>query len=169
MTFYHDNFTRQSSMLSMDMQAWPGRTYRYLQVPHLYCFGHGLSYVTFQYAGLLVEQDPTGNDATTWLARVNVTNTGGALQPSSAYGCLRTAGPLLCCMHEPQTQPLSIAWQRSLLLLSGSNLGAGHESCVIGWFWQDAVPSDARQQMLAKPPQLPEGSESALCRIHASR
>ena len=83
MTFYHDSFTRQSSMLSMDMQAWPGRTYQYLQVPQVYCFGHGLSYVTFQYAGLLLPQIPSGNDTSTWLARVDVTNTGKPLQISS--------------------------------------------------------------------------------------
>ena len=32
MTFYHNNFTQQSLMSSMDMRAWPGRTYRFLQV-----------------------------------------------------------------------------------------------------------------------------------------
>ncbi len=83
MTFYHNSFTRQSSMLSMDMQAWPGRTYRYLQVPHVYCFGHGLSYVTFRYAGLLLRQIPSGNDTSTWLAHVDVTNTGEPLLSSS--------------------------------------------------------------------------------------
>ena len=83
MTFYHDSFTRQSSMLSMDMQAWPGRTYRYLQVPHVYSFGHGLSYVTFQYAGLLLRQVSSDNNASTWLAQVDVTNTGEPPQPSS--------------------------------------------------------------------------------------
>lgn len=31
-TFYHNNFTQQSLMSSMDMRAWPGRTYRFLQV-----------------------------------------------------------------------------------------------------------------------------------------
>ena len=31
-TFCHNNFTQQSLMSSMDMRAWPGRTYRFLQV-----------------------------------------------------------------------------------------------------------------------------------------
>ena len=82
MTFYHNSFTRQSSMLSMDMQAWPGRTYRYLQVPCIYCFGQGLSYVKFQYAGLLLEEVSSGNDTLTWLAQVDVANTGEPLPPS---------------------------------------------------------------------------------------
>ena len=48
------------------------------------CTSAGLSYVTFQYAGLLLAQDPSGSDTSTWLARVDVTNTGEPLQFSSS-------------------------------------------------------------------------------------
>lgn len=40
----------QADFHSMDMRAWPGKTYRFLQVPPLYPFGHGLSYTAFDYA-----------------------------------------------------------------------------------------------------------------------
>mmetsp|Transcript_20723 Transcript_20723/g.52624 ORF Transcript_20723/g.52624 Transcript_20723/m.52624 type:complete len:939 (-) Transcript_20723:211-3027(-) len=48
----HNNYTEQSHMSDMSMRKWPGRTYRYLQVPPLFEFGHGLSYARVTYANL---------------------------------------------------------------------------------------------------------------------
>lgn len=42
----------QIDMADMHMRPWPGRTHRFLQVPPLYSFGHGLSYATFDYRRL---------------------------------------------------------------------------------------------------------------------
>ena len=42
----------QIAMDDMRMRPWPGRTHRFLQVPALYPFGHGLSYSHFEYSRL---------------------------------------------------------------------------------------------------------------------
>jgi len=47
MTIYMSNYVDQIPMTDMNMQPFPGRTYRYLQVPALFEFGYGLSYTQF--------------------------------------------------------------------------------------------------------------------------
>eukprot|EP00887_Chlorella_sp_A99_P002667 scaffold6.g2667.t1 len=49
-TFYFDNYTTQVDMDDMRMRPWPGRTHRFLRVPPLYPFGHGLSYARLGYS-----------------------------------------------------------------------------------------------------------------------
>lgn len=70
----------QISMADMRMRPYPGRTHRFLQVPVLYPFGHGLSYATFQHA--LAAQPGAGAasavPSSDWLdVKVNVTNAQG--------------------------------------------------------------------------------------------
>ena len=57
--------------------AMKGRTYRYFEGKPLYPFGHGLSYTTFSYSGLMLPQKAlkAGDPLT---AEVTVTNTGTA-------------------------------------------------------------------------------------------
>eukprot|EP00884_Botryococcus_braunii_P013666 jgi/Botrbrau1/222/Bobra.0022s0201.1 len=71
-TFYYNNYTEQMPMLEMDMTAGPGRTYRYLKVPVLYPFGHGLSYTTFTYSDLTVARE----GPLSYSVSLNVSNTG---------------------------------------------------------------------------------------------
>ena len=62
------------------MQKWPGRTYRYLQVPVLYPFGHGLSYTSFNYSNLAAT---FMNNSTGILhVEVDIQNTGVRAQPN---------------------------------------------------------------------------------------
>ncbi len=63
-------------MSDMDMRAYPGRTHRYVQVPVLYPFGHGLSYTTWNYTGLTSDMFELQNGQLAIEASVNVQNTG---------------------------------------------------------------------------------------------
>ena len=92
----------QVKMSDFDMRAWPGRTHRYLQVPVLYPFGHGLSYTTFAYSHLSAEHSTLPNGQRAISATVRVQNTGTnqlQLQPWPAHEsacspcCPPTCGP----------------------------------------------------------------------------
>ena len=63
--------------------AMKGRTYRYFEGKPLYPFGHGLSYTTFSYSGLMLPQKAlkAGDPLT---AEVTVTNTGSARETRSS-------------------------------------------------------------------------------------
>ena len=71
-SWYYQSYAEQVPMTSYRMRPFPGRTHRYLQVPVLYPFGHGLSYTTFAYSKPAVVK----TSATTWKASVTVTNKG---------------------------------------------------------------------------------------------
>ena len=62
--------------------AMKGRTYRYFEGKPLYPFGHGLSYTTFSYSGLMLPQKAlkAGDPLT---AEVTVTNTGSVRETRS--------------------------------------------------------------------------------------
>ena len=53
-TTYFSNYTAMIKASDMRMRVWPGRTYRFVQVPVLYEFGYGLSYSKFQYGAPVV-------------------------------------------------------------------------------------------------------------------
>ena len=65
-------------MSEMDMRAFPGRTHRYVQVPVLYPFGHGLSYTTWNYSGLETEVHSLGDSRLGVNMSVMLQNTGKA-------------------------------------------------------------------------------------------
>lgn len=66
----------QVDFADMSMRRWPGRTHRFLRVPALYPFGHGLSYASFRYRGLAVVQ-PEGADGSEVEVSVEVQHAGG--------------------------------------------------------------------------------------------
>ena len=66
----------QVKMSEMDMRAFPGRTHRFVQVPVLYPFGHGLSYTTWNYTGLTSRVSDLENGRMAVQASVIVQNTG---------------------------------------------------------------------------------------------
>jgi beta-glucosidase len=51
-TIYAANYTDQIKATDMGMRRFPGRTYRYLQVPPLFPFGYGMSYAEFRYLSM---------------------------------------------------------------------------------------------------------------------
>lgn len=65
------------------MTAGPGRTYRYLKVPVLYPFGHGLSYTTFTYSNLTVESSGPGE----YQVALHVSNTGAPSPLLLSFQC----------------------------------------------------------------------------------
>lgn len=71
-------------MSEMDMRAWPGRTHRYLQVPVLYPFGHGLSYTTWAYSSLVASPLPQENGQPRLRIQISLQNTGQ--QPPCSHG-----------------------------------------------------------------------------------
>lgn len=112
----------QVKMSEFDMRAWPGRTHRYLQVPVLYPFGHGLSYTTFAYSHLSAQHSTLPNGQRAISATVRVQNTGTnwlQLQPWPApvSACSR------CC---PPTSGLrfQLDFILSLQLASSQALGS---------------------------------------------
>ena len=86
-SWYYQSYAEQVPMTSYRMRPFPGRTHRYLQVPVLYPFGHGLSYTTFAYSKPAVVK----TSATTWKASVTVTNT-GEMAPWGGGGGRRRGG-----------------------------------------------------------------------------
>lgn len=68
----------QIAATDMHMRTWPGRTYRFLQVPALFDFGFGLSYSTFEYGNLKVSQ--VHNDGQRqWKVTARCRNTGAVV------------------------------------------------------------------------------------------
>ena len=53
-----------------------GRTYRHLQVPVLYRFGHGLSYTTFEYSGLQIKHSMPFGGPLQYAVSLRLRNTG---------------------------------------------------------------------------------------------
>ena len=66
----------QVKMSDMDMRGFPGRTHRFLQVPVLYPFGHGLSYTTWNYSQLSSSVINQENGRVAIQASVLLKNTG---------------------------------------------------------------------------------------------
>ncbi|KAG2436650.1 hypothetical protein HXX76_006178 [Chlamydomonas incerta] len=64
-TWLYDWYTGLADPTSMAMRPWPGRTYRYLQVPVLFPFGFGLSYTRFATTDMRVSDCGTGPTGTT--------------------------------------------------------------------------------------------------------
>ena len=56
MTMYHKNYTDEIEATNMNMRTYPGRTYKFVQVPVLFPFGFGLSYTKFQYDSLSISK-----------------------------------------------------------------------------------------------------------------
>lgn len=77
-TWYFNNYTTQQSPMSMSMSAWPGRTYKYTQVPVLFPFGYGLSYARFVYSKLAAQR----SGPAAFAVQVSLENTGGFDQPA---------------------------------------------------------------------------------------
>ena len=53
-TIYFSNYTKEIEATNMNMRIYPGRTYKFVQVPVLFEFGYGLSYTKFQYNALTI-------------------------------------------------------------------------------------------------------------------
>ncbi len=84
-TFYRAT----TDLPAFDDYRMANRTYRYFTGQPLYAFGHGLSYTTFQYSGLLVTR-PDGRFAR---IRVDVANTGDRDGDEVVQVYARTPGP----------------------------------------------------------------------------
>jgi len=85
MTVYFNNYTDQVPETEMSMRKWPGRTYKYLQVPAAFEFGYGLSYTNFSYSALKASScHPTQQGAA---ERKLLKQAGKAPEPSP--GCVR--------------------------------------------------------------------------------
>eukprot|EP00943_MAST-04B_sp_MAST-4B-sp1_P003116 g3116.t1 len=76
-TMYYKNYTDEIEATDMSMRTYPGRTYKFIQVPVLFPFGYGLSYTKFQYTNLSILRR---NDASSTLLDVSftVSNIGNA-------------------------------------------------------------------------------------------
>ena len=79
-TWYFQNYTTQIAASDMRMGSWPGRTYKYTQVPVLFPFGYGLSYATLLYRDFSVESHPEDGQIA-FDAKVTVENEGGFSLP----------------------------------------------------------------------------------------
>ncbi|KAG2501341.1 hypothetical protein HYH03_001131 [Edaphochlamys debaryana] len=80
-SWHYEWYTKLIAMTNMAMRPWPGRTYRYLQVPVLFPFGHGLSYSCFNYSALRTALKPRCDtpgppEDICFRVEVDVTNTG---------------------------------------------------------------------------------------------
>lgn len=71
-----NNASCQVKMSDMDMRTYPGRTHRYVQVPVLYPFGHGLSYTTWNYSHLTAEAQNLDKGSLEIQTSVRLANTG---------------------------------------------------------------------------------------------
>jgi len=75
-TVYRADYPTLIDMAEMDMRKYPGRTYRYLQVPSLFDFGFGLSYTNFDYELIQPIVAKKASSAELHQMTVKVTNSG---------------------------------------------------------------------------------------------
>ena len=75
MTMYYSNFTQISSMIEMNMNVSPGKTYKYFEDNVIFPFGYGLSYTRFIFSmnnSSTMNVDPLQQ----WNFKLNITNIG---------------------------------------------------------------------------------------------
>lgn len=156
-----NNYTAQSAFGDMSMRRWPGRTHRYLQVPVLYPFGHGLSFASFRYSGMAAQCAGTaaagradGTGALLCIA-LTVSNTGGMQSDEVVLLFLSFTG------SAPQQCQERRRWRRWLpRWLSSAGGGA---ACAAQAGFRLAIPCSGEQPAEGLPQQTLAGFE----RVHS--
>lgn len=125
-TWYFRNYTTQILSTDMGMRGWPGRTHRFVQVPVLYPFGHGLSYSRFVYSFRGMRTSSVG-EVVVELAITNVGSTvsdevvllfGHSTDPAQRSGRTHESGQKGSAANSPPRQKL-LAFTRLRSVVSG--------------------------------------------------